>query len=126
MFLQLQLMTVFQTRIIYGKIWHSAKRTQRGKSPGPSGIHVSDLLFWHEKLPDIWNELVSLIQDVFDGNAIPQEFLYEILCLILKEDRGKYRSIALLEVVYKLVSMIIHLHLETVIDFHPSLHGFRQ
>jgi hypothetical protein len=32
----------------------------------------------------------------------------------------------LLEVVYKLVSMIIHLCIQTVIDFHPSLHGFRQ
>ena len=63
---------------------------RRGKSPGPLAIRVSDLLFWHDKLPNIWNELVSLVQDVFDGKAIPQEFSYEILCLILKEDRGKY------------------------------------
>jgi hypothetical protein len=49
-------------------------------------IRVSDLLFWHDKLPNIWNELVSLVQDVFDGKAIPQEFSYEILCLIPKED----------------------------------------
>jgi hypothetical protein len=98
---------------------------QRGKSPGPLVIHVSDLLFWHDKLPNIWNELVSLVQDVF-GKAIPQEFSYEILCLISKEDRGKYCGIALLEVMYKLVSMIIHLHLQAAIDFHPSLHGFHQ
>jgi hypothetical protein len=108
------------------EIWHAATHMQCGKSPGPSGIRVSDLLFWHEKLSDVWNELVSLIQDAFDDKAIPQEFLYEILCLIPKEDRGKYRGIALLEVVYKLVSIIIHLCLQTVIDFHPSLHGFRQ
>jgi hypothetical protein len=108
------------------EIWHAAKHMRCGKSPGPSGIRVSDLSFWHEKLPDIWNELVSLIQDVFDGKAIPQEFLYEILCLIPKEDQGKYRGIALLEVVYKLVLMIIHLRLQTVIDFHPFLHGFQQ
>jgi hypothetical protein len=99
---------------------------RRGKSPGPSAIRVSDLLFWHDKLPNIWNELVSLVQDVFDGKAIPQEFSYEILCLIPMEDRGKYRGIALLEVVYKLVLMIIHLRLQAVIDFHPSLHGFHQ
>jgi hypothetical protein len=98
---------------------------RRSKSPGPSAFCVSDLLFWHDKLPNIWNELVSLVQDVFDGKAIPQEFSYEILCLIPKEDRGKYHGIALLEVVYKLVSMIIHLRLQAVIDFHP-LHGFRQ
>jgi hypothetical protein len=73
---------------------------RHGKSSGPSGIRVSDLLFWHEKLSDIWNELVSLIQDVFDGKAIPQEFSYEILCLIPKEDRGKYHGIALLWKLY--------------------------
>jgi hypothetical protein len=108
------------------EIWLAVKRLRRGKSPGPSSIRVSDLLFWHEKLPAVWEELVLLVQEVFDGKAIPQEFSYEILCLIPKEDRGKYRGIALLDVVYKLISMIIHLRLQTVINFHPSLHGFRQ
>jgi hypothetical protein len=59
------------------KIWLATKCMQHGKSPSPSAIHVSDLLFWHEKCSDIWNELVSLVQDVFDGKAITQEFLYQ-------------------------------------------------
>jgi hypothetical protein len=59
------------------KIWLAAKCMQHGKSPSPSATHVSNLLFWHEKCSDIWNELVSLVQDVFDGKAIPQEFLYQ-------------------------------------------------
>jgi hypothetical protein len=56
------------------EIWLATKRMRRGKSPGPSVIRVSDLLFWHDKLPNIWNELVPYVQDVFDGKAIPQEF----------------------------------------------------
>jgi hypothetical protein len=68
------------------EIWLAMKHMQHSKSPSPLAIHVSGLLFWHDKLPNIWNELVSLVQDVFDGKAIPQEFSYEILCLIPKED----------------------------------------
>lgn len=108
------------------EIWQAAMRMRLGKSPGMSSIRVSDILYWHERQPDVWDELVSLVQDVFDGKAVPQEISYEILCLIPKAERSKYRGIALLEVIYKLVSMIIHLRLQEVIKFHPALHGFRQ
>jgi hypothetical protein len=27
-------------------------------------------------------------------------------------------------VIYKLVSMIIHIHIQDAIQFHPALHGF--
>jgi hypothetical protein len=35
------------------EIWLATKCMQRGKSRGPSAIRVSDLLFWHDKLPNI-------------------------------------------------------------------------
>jgi hypothetical protein len=66
-----------------------------------------------------------LVQDCFEGKTIPQEFSYEILCLILKSEQGKYRGIGLLDVIYKLLSMIIHIHIQNAIQFHPALHGFR-
>jgi hypothetical protein len=95
----------------------------------PGSMHITSKnqceRYWHDKLPTVWAELVSTVQDVFNGKAIPEEFSYEILCLIPKETQGKYCGIALLEVVYKLVSMIIHLRLQAAIEFHPSLHGFR-
>jgi hypothetical protein len=65
-----------------------------------------------------------LVQDCFEGKAIPHEFSYEILCLIPKLEQGKYRGIALLNVIYKLVSMIIHICIQDAIQFHPALHGF--
>jgi hypothetical protein len=63
-----------------------------GKSLGASGIPVSDLLYWHERLLEVWGELVCLVQDCFEGKAVPQEFLYEILCLVSKEQGTKQVS----------------------------------
>jgi hypothetical protein len=97
---------------------------RRSKAPGPSGIRVKDLLYWHRKRPEIWHELVLLVQDCYDGKPVPQAFSYEILCLLPKPERGKFRGIVLLEVIYKLVSMIIHIRIENKIHFHPALHGF--
>ena len=103
-----------------------AVKTMRRRSvPGASGIRVRDILYWHRKLPDVWNEFVLLVQDCFDGKPLPQEFSYEILCLLPKNERGKYRGIVLLEVAYKVLSRIIHLRMEDKIDFHPAIHGFR-
>ena len=65
-----------------------------------------------------------MVQDCFIGNPTPQAFSYEILCIIPKLERGKYHGIALLEVLYKLVSMIIHVCIQDCIKFHPSIHGF--
>ena len=103
----------------------AVKRMRRGKSPGATGIRVSDILYWHRKRPNIWNEFVLLVQDCFDGKPLPQEFSYEILCLIPKSERGKYRGIVLLEVIYKVISMIIHIRIEDKIQFHSGIHGFR-
>jgi hypothetical protein len=107
------------------EVWTAAKRMHCGKSPGASGICVSDLLYWHERLPEVWEKLVCLVQDCFEGKAIPQEFSYEILCLIPNLEQGKYCRIALLDVIYKLVSMIIHIRIQDAIQFHPALHGFQ-
>ena len=71
------------------------KWLQQGKMPGPSGIRVHNILYWHSKHPDLWHKLVLMVQDCFIGNPIPQAFLYEILCLIPKPEQGKYHGIAL-------------------------------
>ena len=38
---------------------------RRGKLPGASGIRVSDILYWHERLPEVWEELVRLLRIKF-------------------------------------------------------------
>jgi hypothetical protein len=44
--------------------------------------------------------------------------------LIPKAEQGKYRGIALLEVIYKLISTIIDTRLKDAIEFDDALHGF--
>ena len=64
-----------------------------------------------------------MVQDCFDGKPLLQEFSYEILCLIPKLEHGKYRGIILLEVIYKVISMIIHICIEDKIQFHLGFHS---
>jgi hypothetical protein len=47
------------------KVWTAVKQMCHGISPGASWIHVSDILYWHKSHLEIWDELVSLVQDCF-------------------------------------------------------------
>ena len=60
----------------------------------------------------------------FRGRRIPQAFCHAILVLIPKSEQGKYRGIALLETIYKLISTIIDTRLKEAIEFDDALHGF--
>jgi hypothetical protein len=63
----------------------------------------------------------------FTGEDIPSAFFMGILVLLPKGD-GNYRGIVvLLEVVYKLISSIINLHLAMSLTakLHDGMHGFR-
>jgi hypothetical protein len=107
------------------EIKKALKRMKRGKCPGVSGITVEDLLRWCDSVPDAWTIVVTLVQQAFEDGTIPTAFAYGILCLIPKSVPDKFRPIALLEVIYKLCSTIIHMRLGEAIVFHPSIHGFR-
>ena len=56
---------------------------------------------------------------------IPQDFCNGILVLIPKSDPGQYRGIALLEILYKLISSIINRRIGSKIKFDDAIHGFR-
>jgi hypothetical protein len=62
----------------------------------------------------------------FQGEEIPNNFYNAILVLIPKNTNGEYRGIALLEVIYKLISSIINQRLVNGIKWHDSIHGFRK
>jgi hypothetical protein len=99
------------------------KPMQQGKQPGPLGICVQDILYWHHNHPEIWDEFVLLVQVCFDGKPLPQELSYEILCLIPKSKCGKYHGIVLFEVIYKVISTIILMCIEDQVKFHTGIHG---
>ena len=74
---------------------------------------------------EAWNKVLELIELVFTGNPLPKSFGVGILVLIPKGVPDQYRGIALLEVIYKLVSAIINRRLTAQIAFHDAVHGFR-
>jgi hypothetical protein len=112
----------------------TAIRTMKqNKSPGASGIRVEHLRLWmegamHEERPIFvkeWEKVLKLVKMAFTGVDIPSSFCNGILVLIPKTVPGEYRGIALLEVIYKLISSIINRRLVSGIQWHDAIHGFR-
>ena len=103
------------------------------KAPGASGIRVEHLRQWMKgatqpKNPTFveeWEKILRLVEMAFTGENIPAAFCNGILVLIPKDVPDEYRGIALLEVLYKLISSIINRRMANKIPFHDSIHGFR-
>jgi hypothetical protein len=100
-------------------------RLKRHKAPGPSGLSVDVLKGWEAEGGEMWRKLVDLVQWCIATGDTPQAFKYGALVLIPKAERGKYRGIALLESVYKLISGLVNHRVTTAVKFHDAVHGFR-
>ena len=110
------------------------KRMKRGKAPGGSGIRVEHLQDWmngaqpgefqNAEKVKAWNKVLELVRLAFTGEPLPRTFGIGILILIPKGEPDQFRGIALLEVIYKLVSTIINTRLMDEIKFHDAVHGF--
>ena len=111
---------------------------KNGKAAGPSGIRVEDLKRWRDAASDsddddtadstdveVWKKVVMIIQSAFATGDMPQDLLYGILVLIPKSTPGQFRGIALLEIMYKLISAICNSRIMTHIRFDDAIHGFR-
>ena len=98
-----------------------------GKSPGGSGMRVEHLKEWMNGAhagehvdpmkAEAWAKVLELVELAFTGKPLPSSFSNGILVLIPKGEPGQYRGIALLEVIYKLVSMIIHINISKINSF---------
>jgi len=66
-----------------------------------------------------------MVRLAFVEGEIPQAFSQGIFVLILKDKAGEFRGIALLEIIYKLISSIINRRLSETIVLDDALHGFR-
>jgi len=107
------------------EIIQGLRHMRRGRQGGLSGMLVEDLIDWYENHPEAWNMVLDLTQTAFRGDEIPLAFGYAVLCLMPKNEHGKFRGISLLEVLYKLCTTIIHLRFQDAISFHDGIHGFR-
>jgi hypothetical protein len=111
---------------------------RNNKAAGASGLTAEDLQSWHEDAqeteegeePDdeatkLWEKVLELVRLAFEEGVIPLAFSQGIFVLIPKVKSGEFRGIALLKVIYKLVSSIINRRMQVVITFDDAVHGFR-
>ena len=120
------------------EVVRALKRLRLGKSPGASRIRAEDLRRWHRlaREPDEgeepllvnvrrWEKILKLLNLAFTTGEVPKAFCNGVLVLIPKSSPGEYRGIALLEIIYKLMSTIINSRLASTIKFDYEIHGFR-
>jgi hypothetical protein len=107
------------------KIISAVKLLRNGKAPGPSGMRAEQLKKWLEdrENSEEWRDLVDVAQECFRTGVVPQQLKFSTLVLIPKAD-GSLRGIGLLEVIWKLISMIIKVRLAGI-PLDDALHGFR-
>lgn len=118
------------------EVCEALKRMKSFKAPGGSGIRVEHLREWMEhansdticdqKYVTAWNHVLELVNMAFTGEPLPKSFGVGILVLIPKDVPDQFRGIALLEVIYKLISAIINRRFQDTVEFHDAIHGFRQ
>lgn len=58
------------------------------------------------------------------AQAMMQVAIGVLILILLKDNPGKHGGIAFLEVVHKLCTAIIHLHLVKAVQFHPGISQF--
>ena len=61
---------------------------------------------------------------MFRDETVPEEIAWKNMVLILKGKRG-YRCIRILEVLWKVCSVVINCRLKRSAVLHDELHGFR-
>ena len=91
------------------KGWLAA--SNRGKMASEKG---EDKMEEEEEGGDLWGKLVELIQTAFREGEMAEEATWQTVVLIPK-GRKEYRGIGLVEVMWKVVSAILHRRLTTAI-----------
>ena len=107
------------------------------KGPGLSGIWVDHLKEWYtDTYPDrndvkpdpecvrCWALFAEIDRKCFKSGTPPLAFLYGMLVIITKDDKGGVCGIGLLEAIHKLILAVINLRILTSVEFCAAVHGF--
>ena len=121
------------------EVVESLLKLKNHKAAGASGITADLVKEWYraarpeknDVIPDatsvvLWEKVLEIVHLAFHDGVIPRDFCNGIMVLIPKSNPGEYRGIALLEILYKLVSSIINRRISSKIEFDDAIHGFRQ
>ena len=71
-----------------------------------------------------WGRVVEIVQTAFRDRDLAEEVTWQAVVLIPK-GKGDYRGIGLVEVMWKVVTVILNCRLTSSITFHDVLHRFR-
>ena len=118
------------------EVMQSVRKLINNKAAGARGITAENLKDWMDianpseegTLPDpaatvLWVKVLKIVRLAFEEGELPRAFSEGIFVLIPKADVGEYRGIALLEIIYKLISLIINGRLIGAVNFDDSMHG---
>ena len=121
------------------EVVQNLKKLRNNRAAGVSGITAEMLKEWYEAAQEadsdeesdtssveLWSRVLKLIRLAFEDGVVPRDFCHGILVLIPKSTPGEYRGIALLDIIYKLVSSIINQRISSKIEFDDAIHGFRE
>ena len=112
------------------KIAEALKKLRRNRSGGPSGIRAEHLKWWlaaakreemaeekgEEKTEaeegggDLWGKVVEITQTAFREGELAEEATWQTVVLI-STGKTEYRGIGLVDVIWKVVAVILHLRL---------------
>ena len=71
----------------------------------------------------MWEKVVSIIHVAFWEGYIPEALMWTTMVLIPKGG-GDYRGIGLVEIIWKVCTLIVNSRLQSSIVLHDALHGF--
>ena len=74
---------------------------------------------------DLWGKVVEITQTAFWEGELVEEATWQTVVLAPK-GKTEYRGVGLVDVTWKVVTVMLHRRLTTVITFHGALHGFRE
>ena len=102
-----------------------------GRAGGPSGMRAEDLKGWSkedkwEKETEgrRWDLVVRLVQVMFRYGTVQEDMAWAKMVLIPK-GKGEYRGIGLVEVLWKVCSVVVTCRLKRSVVLHNQLHRFR-
>ena len=70
-----------------------------------------------------WSCLKKIIQRIFKTGRVPPDMDETYMVLVTKPNKG-FRGIVIVDTVWTIIAYIIKYRLQSVIEFHPSVHGF--
>ena len=97
-----------------------------------SGMRTEDMKGWRKKakrendtVGRRWEVVVQLVQVMFRYGTVPEEIAWVKMVLVLKGKR-EYRGLRIVEVLWKVCSVVVNCRLKRSVVLHDALCGFRE